>query len=100
MKLPANVLTEDQYYELEQQCYALDGDSAVYPYYSGKAMYGEECVGIRSYDIDQLLYRLGWRLSGTDLGAILADQYISQDEMGLGQIAYFKNLKAPEGVEE
>ena len=94
------MLTEDQYYQLEQQCYALDTYSAVYPYYSGKGMYGEECVGIRSYDIDQLLYRLGWKLGGTELGAILADQYISQDEMGLGQIAYFKNLKAPEGVEE
>jgi hypothetical protein len=100
MELPATVLTEDQYYELEQACLELDEDSAVYPHYSGRAMYGEECVGIRSYDIDQLLYRLGWWLGGTDLGDILADLRISKDNMGLGKIAYFKNMKAPEGVEE
>lgn len=100
MKLPATVLTEDQYYELEQQCYALDGDSDLYPHYSGRGMYGEECLGIRCHDPEQLMYRLGFKLSGTNLGVILADQHPSTDDMGLMRIVYFEQLKAPEGVEE
>jgi hypothetical protein len=88
-------LTSDQLRDLSIAVRRADPDADLYADYSGRGMYGAECVGIVAQDTDQLMYQLGYDLSGTELGDILARQRTDHDSMGLREIVYFPQLQAP-----
>ena len=88
-------LTTNQYNDLHGALFHVDAEADVRPDYSGRGMFGELCIGIVAEDTDDLMYKLGTRLAGTELGSILADQRKDHDSMGLNEIVYFPNLQAP-----
>ena len=88
-------LTIQQYNALDFAVASIDDEADIRPDYSGRGMYGTLCIGIVADDTDDLMYKLGTRLAGTELGSILADQRKDHDSMGLNEIVYFPNLQAP-----
>ena len=88
-------LTNDQLWDLSVAIRNVDSEAELYKDYSGRGMYGDECIGIVCHDTDQMMYRLGWELSGTELGDILGNATTDHDSMGLREIVYFPRLQAP-----
>lgn len=70
------------------------GDAYLRPY-SGRFMYGQDCLGI---DMDSMADAFRFALMVTD--SELADALSSPrfDNMGKGIIVYFPNVGVPEGV--
>lgn len=89
-------LSFDNMEKLEEIAENING--TIYPNYSGRAMFGKQCVGITTEGSTDLL-TLGIELVGA-FGDDLAREFAncaSWDSMGRGQIVYFKDIKAPEG---
>ena len=64
--------------------------------YSGRFMYGDECVGITLPSVDDFsLILVNVAFEDNELAAVLAESQRS-DSMGLGVIVYFPGVKAPE----
>lgn len=91
-------LTIQQYNALDFAVASVDDEADIRPDYSGRGMYGTLCIGIVADDTDDLMYRLGSHLAGSELGSIIADQRKDHDSMGLNEIIYFPNLQAPAEV--
>ena len=73
-----------------------DIEMSVRPY-SGRGMYGKECVGVEVDDIFTLALALGDANNGNiDLFQLGTPR---SDSMGLGTIYYWPRLEWPEGVE-
>ena len=85
-------LTTEQTELLEQH---LDDLGAEMRPYSGRGMFGKECLGI---DLDDLAdaFRLALLISDDDLAAALMFPHF--DSMGKGIILYFPDVEVPEGV--
>jgi len=63
--------------------------------YSGRAMYGEECLGIELDDTADA-FRLALLISDDNLAVALRSPKF--DDMGKGIIVYFPDVEVPEGV--
>lgn len=71
----------------------------VYWQYSGRAMYGDTCVGVTSDRGPVNLLRLAWYLAinsdgDTSFLETLAFADMRTDSMGLGQVVYWPGVKA------
>jgi hypothetical protein len=85
-------ITPDQLDELRDAVSDVDG--TLRPY-SGRAMYGQECLGI-DLDSEADAFRIALAIQSSDLAdALSRPRY---DSMGLGIIVYFPNVAVPEGV--
>lgn len=84
-------LTPDQLDELRDA--VADVDGTLRPY-SGRAMYGQECLGI-DLDSEADAFRIALAVSGELAEALNSPRF---DSMGLGIIVYFPNVEVPEGV--
>ena len=67
--------------------------------YSGRAMYGKECVGIVADDVDAVVERVGelavMNLMNEDEDAVYEFIRTARyDQMGLSEIAYWPTLQA------
>ncbi len=78
-----NTLTSDQTSAIEDAAYELDGE--IYRGYSGRNMYGEECVGVVLEEMSDLFRFAG--LLDDDLVKLLGSP--RWDNMGLQYIAYW-----------
>ena len=87
-------LTDDQLEELEG--HVSDVDGKMYSY-SGRAMYGRNCLGIELEDMADA-FRLALLIDNDDLAVALS--HVKFDSMGLGIIAYFPDVEAPEGLDD
>lgn len=70
--------------------------------YSGRMMYGRECVGVEVDNVGQL-FHLGLELADAatdDERFALQKMYVAWDSMGMGTILYFPDVKWPEGRAE
>ena len=70
---------------------------AVYADYSGRAMYGAECLGFTGDDateVTSIIIAVG-EVLGTDVA-----KTARYDSMGLSQIVYFPTVTAPDWVDE
>ena len=74
-----------------------DIDGAELRSYSGRGMYGQECLGI---DMDSMAdaFRFALMVQDEDLSVALSNPCF--DSMGMGIIVYFPNVEAPEGIDE
>lgn len=74
-----------------------DIDGAELRSYSGRGMYGKQCLGI---DMDSMsdAFRFALMVQDEDLSVALSNPCF--DSMGLGIIVYFPNVEAPEGIED
>lgn len=88
-------LSEQQMDEIEEAL-ALVGVDSSPDSYSGRGMYGQQCLGIDFDDMGEA-FRFALLL-GDDLAGILARP--SFDSMGLGIVAYWPNVEAPEVADE
>lgn len=72
------------------------GDAHLRPY-SGRFMYGQECLGI---DMDSMAdaFRFALMITDSDLADALSSPRF--DNMGMGIIVYFPNVGVPEGVSD
>lgn len=73
-------------------------ESAVRHNYSGRAMYGKECLGLVYDNLDELLMFYGHLLLMTDL----TDQLVGTrtDNMGRSMIAYWPSVQVNEVPDE
>ena len=73
-----------------------DIDDAELRSYSGRNMYGKECLGI---DMESMTdaFRFALSVQDSDLAFILSRPVF--DNMGRGIIVYFPNVEAPEGID-
>lgn len=73
-----------------------DIDDAELRSYSGRNMYGKECLGI---DMESMTdaFRFALSVQDSDLAFILSRPVF--DDMGRGIIVYFPNVEAPEGID-
>jgi len=70
----------------------VDPDAQVIDDYSGRAMYGRTCVGLIADNALSTLGRLLASLNGrerTDIAAVLVQNEVRTDDMGLSEIAYW-----------
>ena len=74
-----------------------DIDGADLRSYSGRGMYGKQCLGI---DMDSMAdaFRFALMVEDEDLTVALSNPCF--DSMGLGIIVYFPNVEAPEGIDD
>ena len=63
--------------------------------YSGRAMYGSQCLGIRMESMEDA-FRFALMIDDAELADTLSNPRF--DDMGRGIILYFPNVKAPEGL--
>jgi hypothetical protein len=73
-----------------------DIDDAELRSYSGRNMYGKQCLGI---DMESMTdaFRFALSVQDSDLAYILSNPVF--DNMGRGIIVYFPNVEAPEGID-
>ena len=73
-----------------------DIDDAELRSYSGRNMYGKECLGI---DMESMTdaFRFALSVQDSDLAYILSQPVF--DNMGRGIIVYFPDVEAPEGID-
>ena len=87
------VLTQDErdllrltFHELD---YSWDGDIQLYPFYSGRFMYGKQSFGFVVHDANIISYALGYMLrENMDLSLSLMKAF-STDSLGTDVIVYF-----------
>ena len=74
-----------------------DIDDAELRSYSGRNMYGKECLGI---DMESMTdaFRFALSVQDSDLAFILSHPRF--DDMGKGIVVYFPNVEAPEGIDK
>ena len=74
--------------------------------YSGRAMYGKECLGIVSGDVGKACFLLGVSIAriggrGDDLLEALQNSSIRQDSMGRdNDVVYFVGVSLPESFKD
>jgi len=74
-----------------------DIDDAELRSYSGRNMYGKQCLGI---DMESMTDAFRFALSVDDSDLIWALSHPVFDNMGRGIIVYFPNVEAPEGIDD
>ena len=79
-------LTEDQLDDLHNAAHIVDGE--IYPDYSGRGMYGDECVGIILKNEGDLFTFA--RQLDDELAELLGNP--TWDSMGLREIAYWPKV--------
>ena len=84
----AETLTEDQMDDLYDAASAVDGE--IVTDYSGRAMYGDDCVGVILKDEGEM-FKFA-RLLPDDLAEVLGNP--RWDSMGLREIAYWPDCVA------
>ena len=82
------VLTADQIDDMHEAAHTVDGE--IYPDYSGRGMFGDECVGVVLKDEGDL-FRFAWNLPD-DFAELLGNP--EWDNMGLREIAYWPRWTA------
>lgn len=88
-------ITEEQYSDFEDIIINLDGDP--HRDYSGRGMYGESCIGFKTYDPMRAMFQLGIESEICDANvAWLQRANFRTDSMGKGTIVYFPNIKVTE----
>lgn len=93
--MPTKVTLNSQQLEaLEEHVSDVGGEMCSY---SGRAMYGEECLGITLDDTADA-FRLALLIDRDDLAMTLMSPKF--DSMGKGIIIYFPEVIAPEGLDE
>lgn len=100
-----HTLTDEQAHILREAVYyAVDFAEVIR--YSGRSMYGKECVAITSEDSARMLIKVMQYLMGdADSAAqrvadLLADHSVRTDSMGRGSVVYWPSLSLPEGFVE
>ncbi len=94
------VLTEDAFDTLEFAVSAACPEGSLETDYSGRCMYGDECIAFYvddATDFAKILVRVV--AEDEDLANELADR-IRTDSLGLGAVIYFPGIKAPESRTE
>jgi hypothetical protein len=88
-------LTTEQIETIQDLASEIDG--AELRSYSGRGMYGKQCLGI---DMDSMTdaFRFALMIDDEDLTVALSNPCF--DSMGLGIIVYFPNVEAPEGIDD
>ncbi len=88
-------LTTEQIETIQDLASEIDG--AELRSYSGRGMYGKQCLGI---DMDSMAdaFRFALMVEDEDLTVALSNPCF--DSMGLGIIVYFPNVEAPEGIDD
>jgi hypothetical protein len=88
-------LTTEQIETIQDLASEIDG--AELRSYSGRGMYGKQCLGI---DMDSMAdaFRFALMIEDEDLTVALSNPCF--DSMGLGIIVYFPNVEAPEGIDD
>lgn len=71
--------------------------------YSGRCMYGEQCIGIVTDNVADTMFVLGVALSSIGGGAHnllekLTDEEIRTDSMGRREVVYFQNVTPPDSL--
>ena len=74
-----------------------DIDGADLRSYSGRGMYGKQCLGI---DMESMADAVRFALMVEDEDLTVALSNPCFDSMGLGIIVYFPNVEAPEGIDD
>ena len=80
------VLTADQIDDMHEAAHTVDGE--IYPDYSGRGMFGDECVGVVLKDEGDLFTFA--RLLDDELAELLGNP--RWDSMGLREIAYWPKV--------
>jgi len=89
-------LTEEQLWELKDAVGYFD--NAEIDSYSGRGMYGRQCLGI-TFDSMSDAFRFALTVGGdNDLSLALSSPRF--DSMGLGIVVYWPSVEAPEGLDE
>jgi hypothetical protein len=88
-------LTTEQVEEIQNL--VSDIDDAVLRSYSGRNMYGKQCLGI---DMESMTDAFRFALSVQDSDLIYRLSQPVFDNMGRGIIVYFPNVEAPEGIDD
>lgn len=92
----SGVTVTDCQFTLLRACVEDEGLGEVRTDYSGRFMYGDECIGIDLASVsDFSTVLLNIAAEDRELARTLADSQRS-DSMGLGVIVYFPGVKAPE----
>lgn len=76
----------------------LDEDRAIRTGYSGRGMYGKECLAV-VYDQPVDLIRFVVAMAERGWGDALTDS-VAQDSMGLGAVIYWPNVTVVDGNDE
>jgi hypothetical protein len=93
-------LTEEQYEIIEDAALSSCPEADIRTDYSGRGMYGDECIGITLENASEFsVALLKIYDEDPDLGTLLAKKQ-ALDAMGLGVIIYFPGVKAPESEDE
>ena len=87
-------LTPDQIEDIQNLVSDIDG--AELRSYSGRSMYGKQCLGI---DMESMTDAFRFALSVEDSDLIYKLSQPVFDNMGRGIIVYFPNVEAPEGID-
>ena len=93
--MSTTTITSDDQWELSTALYAIDSEAELVTDYSGRGMYGAECIGIIAKDTDRILLALSRRLPD-DLADKLENARADHDSMGLSEIVYFPSLTVEE----
>ena len=88
-------LTTDQIDTIQDLLMDIEG--AELRSYSGRAMYGQECLGIDMDGMDDA-FRFALMVTDSELADALSSPRF--DSMGMGIIVYFPNVEAPEGLDD
>lgn len=72
-------------------------DNAEVRSYSGRSMYGKQCLGIDMESMSDA-FRFALMVEDEDLTVALSNPCF--DNMGMGIIVYFPNVEAPEGIDD
>jgi hypothetical protein len=92
--MTTTTITPDQLDELQNAVADVDGSLCSY---SGRAMYGRQCLGIELSSMEDA-FRLALSIESGDLAYLLSHPRF--DSMGLGIICYFPSVEAPEGIDD
>jgi len=85
------IITNDDQWELSTALYAIDSEAELVTDYSGRGMYGGECIGIIAKDTDAILLSLSRRLPD-HLADKIENAEVAHDSMGLREIVYWPSL--------
>lgn len=96
----SSITITDRQFTLLRACTEDEGLGEVRTDYSGRGMYGDECIGIDLASVsDFSTILLNVADEDREFARSLADRQQS-DSMGLGVIIYFPGLQAPESKED
>lgn len=84
-------LTEEQAVELQDLVYQADYEARIRWSYSGRHMYGNECVGIVASDVSAILRKI-MRGMSDELAEIIEDQDMAWDIIGRREIGYWPRI--------